>query len=416
MAVDFRSAQKASEVARVLDLLEQSLGRDSAEYFALLYDLPSHRREWIQVAVDDSDGVVGVLDMMPRQMRMGMSVWSVATVTMAATAQGQPASVVEGLIERAVTYAESQGCVAATVLGDPRTYAKLGFVPVRPSYATGVPVPNVPESGSAVVARPFQESDIERVAEFQERQTRQRPWSLVRDNVWWDWQRQLWKGDEELCAWRFFASSADFVIAELGGAISGYARLQTPKDEKFVLCTEVEVERNAPDVAVALLKRMRDRAVAAERTLLRFPAPRTIPFMAQIFDVASHHTVRPAAASMMRIIDLRAALVGLRDELTTRVQASRFLTHSGRLVAGVGQNEVALHFEAGRLAEVADAASEDEGVEIAEKAAAQMLAGYRSVDELRAAGQIEGPEEDIELLAALFPVGEPFTWGADLLY
>ena len=415
MSIEFRSAQKASDAAQALDLLEESLGRESADYFALLYDLPSHEREWIQVAVEDGE-VVGCLEAIPRQMRMGRSVWQVGMLTLAATAQGQPPSVSEGLIAQALDYAEAQGCVAATVLGDPRVYATLGFVPVRPSYATLVPVANVPESDSAVVVRGFEEKDIERVAELQERCTRHRPWSVVRDQAWWEWQRQLWKGDDALSSWRFFASSSDFVIAERSGELVGYARLQAPKDEEFLLCTEVEVAAADPGVVAALLGKMRSRAVAAERQTLRFPAPCSMPFMAQIFELASQHMVRPAAASMMKIVSLKAMLAAMGDELTTRLQASRFLGYSGRLVIGAGREQAAVCIESGRFAGVQEEADEDEGIEIAEKAAAQILAGYRGVHDLRAAGQIEGPEDDIEVLAVLFPVGEPFTWGADLLY
>jgi len=239
----------------------------------------------------------------------------------------------------------------------------------------------------------------------------------VRDDAWWAWQRELWKGNDALAGWRFFSSSSDFVVAERQDEIVGYTRLQAGTRDDFLLCTEVEVVDHDTEAAEALLLRMRNRAVAAERQAIQFPAPRSIPFIGHIFDVASHHTMRPAAANMMRIVCLADALRALTDELTVRVQNSRFFGESRRLMLGVGAEEVAVRIENGCVTvERESDVSEDEGVEVAEKAAAQMLAGYRSVDELRRAGQIEGTDEDVAFLAALFPVGEPFTWGTDLLY
>ena len=416
MTTEFRSAEKASEVGQALDLIDKSLGTDAADYFALLFDCPAHKREWAQVAVRDGN-VVGALEIVPREMRMGQSLWPIACVCVLAMADDEAVETADGLVAQAVEHAESQGRVAVTVLGDPGLYARNGFVPVRPSYVTLVPAASVPENDSTVVVRAFEEKDIGAVRRLRAMCTQNRPWSVVRDEAWWDWQTDLWKGNEALAGWRFFSSPSDFVVAERRDEIVGYARLQAGTGDDFLLCTEVEVGDDDTEAVEALLLRMRNRAMAAQRPVIQFPAPRSIPFIAHIFDVASHHTMRPAAASMMHIVSLAGALGALVDELTARLRNSRFFAVSRRLVLGVGEEEIALRIESGRVALDPEAeVSEDEAVEVAEKAAAQMLAGYRSVRELRRAGQIEGTDEDVELLAALFPVGEPFTWGTDLLY
>ena len=231
---------------------------------------------------------------------MGLSVWPIACVWVLVLAEDDSVEAADGLVARAVEHAESQGRTMVTVLGDPGLYARGGFVPVRPSYITRVPAANVPENSSTVVVRGVEGKDFDAVCRLQAACTRNRSWSVVRDEAWWDWQRQLWQENDTLAAWRFFSSSSDFVVAERRDEVVGYARLQAGSGDDFLLCTEVEVGDDDTEAVEALLLRMRNRAVAAQRQVIQFPAPRSMPFLGHIFDVASHHTMRPAAASMMR--------------------------------------------------------------------------------------------------------------------
>lgn len=415
MSVECHRAAKASDLAHALDLIEQRLGRDGADYFAMRYERPGHRAEWVQVAVAEGE-VVGALDLTPRQMRMGCSLWDVAVFGLVCTDESQPPEVAQALVAQARDVAADLGCVAATALGDPRVHAEAGFVPVRPSYATVVPLAHAPESNSPVVVRKAEPNDIDSLAELQARCVENRSWSLVRDPEWWQWQRALWEADDALAGWRFFSSGDDFLLAEREGELVGYAKIHAPKGESFLLCTEIELVQGDPEVAAALLARLRQRAAAAEREDIRFPAPRSHPFIAQIFDVASLHTVRPAAASIMCTLSLAGALQSMTGELGRRLADSRFAGRTGHMGIGVGAEQVQISMEAGQIATTPCDTDDDACIEVAEKAGAQMLAGYRGVPELRAAGQIEGADEDLALLDALFPQGEPFTWGADLLY
>ncbi len=415
MTMEFRSAETASDAAHALDVLEEGLGREAADYFSMLFDFSGYRTPWIQIARSGGE-VVGALSLAPRLMRMGRSTWRVAVLLPLAVKGGQPDAAADGLVEQALAAARREGCVAATVLGDPTVFARSGFAPVRPSYASLIPVANVVESESPVRVRGMRPEDMERVQLFQERCARRRPWSVVRDADWWRWQRELWDAGEEWASWRFFSSPEDFVVAEREGEMAGYARLQLGEEPEVLLCTEVEIADDDYEAAAALLWRMRARAVAAERRVIHVPAPRWMPFVAQTYEIAGQHVTRPAAASMMRVLDLPAALADLAEELSHRLAATRYCAYSGRLVVGFGPDQVVLDIREGRVSVSPEEPDEDEGVEVAEKAAVQMLAGYRRPEDLRAAGQIEGAPEDVELLAALFPAREPFTWGADLLY
>ncbi len=174
-----------------------------------------------------------------------------------------------------------------------------------------------------------------------------------------------------------------WIIRDAGGQIAGYVCVPYHHFGKELVANEVS--RLGFDAAIATLHYLKTLAVEREKPGIRLdlPAGCTLMRLARSFDAHDLGTY----AWQIHIPDLAALLRALTPVLERRVAGSPFAGLTREVRLGLYTETLSLHFEAGKLTEVANLGAtnwEDLNIRFPPLQFVPLLLGYRTMEELQA--------------------------------
>lgn len=363
------------------------------------HDRPGFRLELHRILKLNGRIVAGVL-VVDKDLRVGRSVLRCGGIADVAT---DPTTRMKGLgrrlMEHCVEWMTEQGFHVTMLYGIVDYYHKFGYRPAGCSSAVTLSVSDAAHASAGNLRRrALRRRDLPAVARLHDRADRLVPLSFVRSPEYWDY---LWK--------RFRGGGALWTAAgNLAGAWSG-----EPKDSAYVV-REIAVDLRASAMAGLLAGcAQAAKRVGAER--IRFDLSTSHPFARFCREYGAEWSVRYPrnGGCMVRILDLPATLQRMLPELNVRwartpvpetPPAVTLATDLGTVTLLLGKDPVTL--AEGRV----DASPR---VRLDQGRLAQLLCGYRGIDDLAALPDVSCPARARAALRALFPEGCPFTWGAD---
>jgi predicted N-acetyltransferase YhbS len=200
------------------------------------------------------------------------------------------------------------------------------------------------------------------------------------------------------------------------GQIVGYAALSQSTDVTAVAELASRPGSARAEVFESLLARLAATAVERRCGEIKFLLPQDHAFcaFARRYGCEVKSEYRRNGGAMGRIICLRSLFEKLAPELSRRLKEAHGElpeSASAALVTDIGS--VGLRCDRG---EVSIADREDSGdlrVELPQNVLAQLVVGYRDVDDAIGEADVRIPAGAVLLLRTLFRLGTPYTWRAD---
>lgn len=245
---------------------------------------------------------------------------------------------------------------------------------------------------------------------------RLRTCSLVRPDDWPRFKDGFGDPDDDEDEGAYAGEGCVLVARGEAGRIAGYAALSQDTNVTAVAELASAPESVHAEVFESLLAALAAAAVERRSGDIKFFLPPDHAFCVYARRYGSEVRSRyPRNADAMgRIICLRSLFEKLQPEFGRRVrECSTDLPDSWSVTFATDIGSVALRWDRG---EVSVADPEDAGgsrVDLPQAALAQLVVGYRDVDDVRSESTVTIPPAALPLLRALFPLGAPYMWRAD---
>lgn len=325
---------------------------------------PGMRPEAVRVAVVDRCPVACAVVLLRRiRTRGGWTPGAVVTLV-ACDPPLQKRGLGGAVVRDALAHAAERGWALAMLYGDPRYYARFGFVPVLPSYRTTLALARLPGEGEDL--RPAALEDLPTLHALYTAQLGGYPCAVERTAEPWEWRVR---------------KPREYALLVLPG-LQGYAFVAADRSGDVLVVREgAAVDLAAARRLLAALGREGRRRNLA-RICLCMPPDHPVVRIA-VVGAGAEQTLQAAAAGMVAVTRWEPLLPPgyAVDE--------RGLWHQGRLVLACGR-----------------------------PALAQMVMGYRTVDDLLLLPDVTlpGGDRDLQLLRRDFPARfpmwsvEPYWW------
>jgi len=164
-----------------------------------------------------------------------------------------------------------------------------------------------------------------------------------------------------------------------------------------------------------LLAECARRAKRGKADHLRFAMSHDHPFAKYCREHGAELTVSYPrnGGCMVRILDLPTTLTKLLPELNARLVRAGKQEYPAALTLSTDLGSVTLKTAADQVFLADSAEKKAVRVRMDQGRLAQLLCGYRGIDDLAALPDVSCPAKARPLLRALFPEGRPFIWGGD---
>ncbi len=241
---------------------------------------------------------------------------------------------------------------------------------------------------------------------------RLRTCSLVRGNDWPHFRDGFGDPDEG----GYAGKGCVLVARDDSGRIAGYAALSQNTDVTAVAEMASAPESVQAEVFESLLATL--AATAVERRCgeikVFLPPDHAFCVFARRYGCKAESDYPRNADAMGRIICLRSLFEKLAPDLSRRVQeCSDDLPDSGSVTFVTDIGSVGVRWDRGKVSVVDRETSGGSRVELPQWVLAQLVAGYRDIDNARSEPTVTIPAAALPLLRALFPLGVPYMWRAD---
>jgi hypothetical protein len=285
-----------------------------------------------------------------------------------------------------------EGYHLAALYGIAAFYPRFGFASALIHAETRIATRDAEAAAVRYAVREFVPSDAREVAAIYGAMHSNRTASIVRDPL-------TWKGFTKGTRWQDRVSA--FVVLDRG-RIVGYAAY----DLDLTRCALAEVGYLEPAVFSTLLGEAARRAVEMRTERILIHLPPDDPFATYCRRYGSESEIHyPRWANGMARVVCQAELLGLVYPLfQRRLEAAGMGGWSSVLALETDLGEDCLSFGAG---------GETYRVRLPQWMLAQLLLGYRSVDDALFETEAHADPAAIPVLRALLPPGYPYIWASD---
>lgn len=308
------------------------------------------------------------------------------------------------VLEDTNDYMAQEGYDIALLFGIPDFYYKFGYAVCisEPSFTLNTPeIAHLPGTLGAFHIIPADESHTQRIIQLHNCANDRRPLSIVR-------YPEYFKGFQKGSQYGLPAET--LVISNADGEFVGYFVYDAVEDQM----NAVEVECSDPAAFKSVLSYLSNRAESKNLTSIKFFMPQSHPFSIYChrLNCAVSIGYDRCHGGMGRIINQNTMFVKLRDELSRRIMCSEYARYTGTILISTDIGETVLSFLDGEV-RVVCASDSDNSLEIPQSKLMQLVTGYRPIRDLMADDEVTLTGDVVDLLDALFPMDEPYTWLAD---
>jgi len=296
------------------------------------------------------------------------------------------------VLEESLAFMVQEGYHLSALFGIPDLYSKFGFAPALIESRCTVATRDAETAQSHYAVRAVQPQDMPAIAEMYERMRVARTASVVRKPA-------TWAGFPVGSRWSDRVSTIAVVDKD---KLIGYAAYES--DPRH--CTVTEIGYLDGSVFSTLLAAVARIAVERRVERIVFGGPPDDPFLQYCHRYGCEiEIVYPRNRNgMARIIDQPALLEAIYPLFLRRLQRAGLADWSGVIALSTDLGTDHLRF---------GSSGEELAVEMPQWMLAQLLLGYRSVEDALLDSRAHIDEEAIPALRAIFPQGYPYIWRAD---
>jgi predicted acetyltransferase len=294
------------------------------------------------------------------------------------------------LLEEAVTWMRQQGYHLSALFGIPNFYYRFGYTPGLVESEASIATRQAETATGRYAVRDFTPEDAPVVAELYMQHNARRTGMIARDP-------QTWRGFRRGASW--VERVAAFVATD-GEQVVGYA-LYNIDPWRYAIG---EVGYRDRSVFGTLLAEMGRRAVDArvERVSLALPGDEPFLVYCQRYGLEQKLTYPYRASGMVRVVDQSALLALLAPMLEERLTAAGLAGGTLVIETDLGTDRLTLG-QGGR----------EWRVRLSQALLAQLVMGYRAVEDALFETDAQADEEAVPVLQALFPQGYPYIYCSD---
>jgi hypothetical protein len=227
--------------------------------------------------------------------------------------------------------------------------------------------------------------------------------TVVREKGRW---RRFYRGS----SWT--VKSRQFVFRRRGGGIVAYMALDDSAES--VVVHELGAAEPSGETLGSILRAAAAMAVERRVETIVFRMPETHPMVRFCipFGIRVNKRFRDDGGGMVRTINAVSTLRKILPELEARLKAQPGVVPAAPLAIEAGSDAVTLALKGGRLI-LTEGADGGMKVTVGQGEFAQMVFGYRGIDDLLLNGAAKCPPKAVPALRAMFPVLDHYQWDAD---
>jgi len=286
----------------------------------------------------------------------------------------------------------------AVLYGIPDFYHRFGYIPVLPVTTVFLELKDVltvrPPAANGFTTRAVQPDDWLAVLNLYEYNNAARSGTLKRP-------RATWQGYRRGTQWEYQVET--MVVTNGSSEVIGYAAF----DDVDNACRVAELGYQSAAVFPTLLATMIEKAQRCRTDQIEIHLPPDHPFarFCRTYGCRVVTTYQRNQDGMARIINARSLLEKLTPLLTERAAAQP--EFNGSLALQTEEGAVTLAVNDGHVT-VTDDASPAWTLTLPQAQLAQLVMGYRGIQEINLDEGVEAPPAAIPLIDVLFPVGQPW--------
>jgi predicted acetyltransferase len=353
----------------------------------------------IQLALSAEKPDVSRLWALTLNMRIGPAIVKMGGVAGVGTNEAERGHGYASLVvEEATRFFRETGHDIAVLFGIPDFYHRFGYAPVLPDTTVFLNLRDVlqnrPQPDSFEM-RPLQPADYPAVVELYNTNTATRTGTLVRSRV-------TWQGYRRGTQWEY--QTETFVAMDSNNHIAAYIAFDAVEDA----CRVAEIGYQSPALFTTLLSAMIEKAERCGVGQIEICVPPNHPFahFCRFFGCRVMTTYQRNQDAMARIINARSLFEKLTPLFNERIQASP-LVPDGVLSMETNEGTAALAINNGQV-KVCNDATPTWIIKLPQERLAQLVMGYRGIQEISLDDGVEMPPAAISLVDVLFPIGQPW--------
>lgn len=353
---------------------------------------PDHRFGGWKIELMDGDAWASRLWVVDKEMRIGATAVRIGGISSVETPEAyRGKGLASQVMEASLRLMEREGFQATILHGIPDFYHRFGYAACMPEYELRLQTADAERAQGTATLREARDSDWPAIARLYNGENAARPGTVLRDAA-------TWKGFPRSVG--FFTKPGVKVAVDARDRVTGYVVYDDAKDR----CRAAEVGGLSGDVLGSLLRFLADRAVELrkEEVALAIPPDSAMGVFARKFGCEARIRYARNGEFMGRAIDLPALLERVAEGLG---RGSDLPLPDGRVTLSTDLGACSLAVEKGRAkSDPHPVGSEEAPARLGQGALFQMLMGYRTARDLLAAGELQASSDQVERLAAWFPL------------
>lgn len=327
-----------------------------------------------------------------KEMRIGGSsvrIGGISSVETGEKYRGQ--GLATQVMEAALKLMQREAYHATILHGIPDFYHRFGYAVCMPEYELRLTTVDAERAQGSATLREPKDADWPAIARLYNGENAYRTGTIVRDaGTWTGFPRSV----------GFFTKPAVRVAVDARDRLVGYVVY----DNESARCRAAEAGGLSGDVLASLVRFLAQRAVdlRKEEVYLALPPDHAMSLHARKYGCEA--TIRYARNGefMGRIVDFHPFMERIAEGLG---RGSDFPPPDGRVVFSTDLGLCSLAVEKGRATANRGPAPESvDAARLGQGALLQLLMGYRSAQDLLAAGELQAASEQVDLLDAWFPL------------
>ena len=320
------------------------------------------------------------------------------------------------LMEEWIDWMRQEGYEMSALFGIQDFYHRFGYSTWSADHELRIQTRDAERArGSLHVGEAGAADGSELVALYNEA-NRLRTCSLIRGDDWPHFRDGFGDPNDDEDEGAYAGEGCVLVVRDDSGGIAGYAALSQNRDVTAVAELASRPGSVQAEVFESLLATLAATAVERRCGEIKFFLPPDHAFcvFARRYGCEAESDYPRNADAMGRIVCLRSLFEKLAPDLNRRIQeCPSDLPDCGSVTFVTDIGSVGLRWDRG---EVSVADRENSGgirVELPQCILAQLVVGYRDIDDARSEPTVTIPAAALPLLRALFPLDTPYMWRAD---
>jgi predicted N-acetyltransferase YhbS len=404
----------ASEFQATLDFQQRifyvhDMPRQYPNYFENLDKRdPYFRRENVFVALKNGK-IVSHVQVFPKLIRVGKAyVWMGGVGGVATDPEYRRRGLASRLMRKSLEYMNDEGLETSLLFGDPEYYRRFGYEVAAPASGFRVDSKREVRWPNGYSWRKFEREDMDEVMGIYDQVNEDRTLSVVRSKE--TWLRQL---DNPISPAN--EDTEGFTVVEGSSGVLAYARFskrcpEGPEGEEgyAIECGAKWGEGVLQALHAAIVAYARAKGLGQIYVSL----PADDPFASFLLEVGAVRTYSRDTGTQLCIVSFRELFIRLEEELTRRISSMHGRIGRRQITISTDSGDVSLEVIDDKV-RVLDDPEKEISIKTDGHVLAQIITGFVGPTEAVRQGSAVCGGEDLEVLEALFPKGEPHIWYSD---